>query len=73
MMKVALLWLSAERQLRGAGRALCRFFGPFPPVQPGARFTPGFRVHASYGRFVFNLRALAPRQRPHRHPARPSR
>ena len=63
-MKVALSWQSAVRQLRGAGRAIARFFGPFAPVEPGARFTPGFRVHASYARFVFSLHALAPRQEP---------
>ena len=63
-MKVALLWQSAVRRLCGAGRATGRFLGPFPPVEPGAKFTPGFRVHASYGRFVFGLHALAPRQEP---------
>ncbi len=60
-MKVALLWLSAVRKLEGAGRAIGRFFGPFPPTEPGAHFTPVFRVHPSYGRFVFSMHALAPR------------
>ena len=63
-MKVALLWRSAVRQLAGAGRAIGRFAGPFPPAEPGARFTPDFRVHASYGRFVFSMHALAPREAP---------
>jgi hypothetical protein len=63
-MKVALLWRSAVRPLVGAGRAIGRFFAPFPPPEPGARFTPDFRVHASYGRFVFGLHAFAPRQEP---------
>ena len=63
-MKFDLLWRSAIRHLVGAGRATGRFLGPFPPVEPGARFTPGFRVHASYGRFVFGMHALAPRPEP---------
>ena len=63
-MRVALLWRSALRQLQGALRATRRFFGPFPVAEPDARFTPGFRVHASYGRFVFSMHALAPRQEP---------
>ena len=66
-MNVALRWLSAVRQLRDAGRATGRFLGPFPPVEPGSRFTPEFRVHASYGRFVFSLHALAPRPEPLSH------
>jgi hypothetical protein len=63
-MKVKLLWHSTARRLVVAGRAIGRFFGPFPPVEPGARFTPNFRVHASYGRFVFSMHALAPRLDP---------
>ena len=63
-MKVAFLWRLAVRQLHGAGRAIGRFLGPFPPAGPDARFTPDFRVHASYGRFVFSMHALAPRQEP---------
>lgn len=63
-MKAALLWRSAVRQLAGAGRAIGRFAAPFPPAGPGARFTPGFRVHASYGRFVFSMHALASREAP---------
>jgi hypothetical protein len=64
MMKVAFLWRLAVRQLDGAGRAIGRFLGPFPPADPDAKFTPDFRVHASYGRFVFSMHALAPRQEP---------
>jgi len=63
-MKVKLLWHSMARRLVVAGRAIGRFFSPFPPIEPGARFTPNFRVHASYGRFVFNMHALAPRLDP---------
>ena len=64
-MKVALLWRSAVWQLAGTGHAIGRFAGPFPAAEPGARFTPDFRVHASYGRFVFSMHALAPREAPH--------
>ncbi len=63
-MNVSLLWRLAEQRLVHAGRAIGRFFGPFPPVEPGARFSPNFRVHASYGRFVFSMHVLAPRQDP---------
>jgi hypothetical protein len=64
MMKFSLPWPSATRRLAAAGRALARLFGPLPPSDPGATFTPGFRVSASYGRFVFSLHALAPRADP---------
>lgn len=63
-MKVAFLWRLAVRQLDGAGRAIGRFLGPFPPAGPEAEYTPDFRVHASYGRLVFSMHALAPRQEP---------
>ena len=63
-MKVSLIWRSATSRLVVAGRAIGRFFGPFPPIEPGATFTPEFRVHASYGRFVFSMHALAPRADP---------
>ncbi len=61
-MKLALPWHSAIRKLKGAGLAIGRFLGPFPPAGPGASFMPAFRVHASYGRFVFSVHALAPRE-----------
>ena len=63
-MNVALLWRWVVRQLEGAARAAGRFLGPFPPAGPDAKFTPDFRVHASYGRFVFSMHALGPRQEP---------
>ena len=63
-MKVAFLWRWAVRQLHGAGRAIGRFLGPFPPAGPDAEYSPDFRVHASYGRLVFGMHALAPRQEP---------
>ena len=63
-MKVSFHGGSTARSLVRAGRAIGRFFGPFPPAEPGARFSPDFRVHASYGRFVFSMHALAPRQEP---------
>ena len=57
----AIAWRSVPQRLARIGRAIGRFLGPFPPVEPGARFTPEFRLNASYGRFVFSLHALAPR------------
>jgi hypothetical protein len=68
MMKVSLLWRSAARSLVRTGRAIGRYFGPFPPTEPGAHFTinqgADFRFHASYGRFVFRLHTPAPRTDP---------
>jgi hypothetical protein len=50
-MKVSSLWRSAACRLVGVGRAIGRFFGPFPPIEPGAHFTinqgADFRFHAS--------------------------
>jgi hypothetical protein len=63
-MKVKLPWRSMARRLVVTRRAIGRVFGPFPPIEPGARFTPNFRVNASYGRFVFSMHALAPRLDP---------
>src|SRR5471032_1000795 len=64
MMKVSLLWGATARSLVRVGRAIGRFFGPFPPIEPDAAFTPEFRLNASYGRFVFSMHALAPRAAP---------